>query len=356
MVTTQFRMETVHIVMVAVGRHDWMTSIDLRDAYLHVPVHSASCKFLCFVWEGRHFQFRTLCFGLSTVPQVFTRMMGLVSAASHRQGIRLLHYLDDWVLLHCSEQETINATNRLLLPCGSLGIQVNWESSLSPSQALTFLGMVIHTPHLKVFLTDQRVVNLRHHIKSFLSVLAPPAAVWLVLLGHMSSLIHLVPQSRRRMRCLQLCLSQLLDHQSDWNDLSVPWDNEILQALWWWSADRNLCVGQSLQMTSPDVALHTDALIMGWGASILHDSVSDLWAPHERCLHINLLELRAIRLSLLHFLEYVQGQTVAVFSNYATALTYLAKEGELAPGYSMQKHRPFCFGGNATMFSSYPGS
>ena len=76
-----------------------------------------------------------------------------------------------------------------------------------------------------------------------------------------------------------------------------------------------------------DFYLYTDASTMGWGASLLQDSISGMWTTHERSLHINTLELRAIRLGLLHFTELLQGKTVAVFSDNATALSYLAKEG-----------------------------
>ncbi|XP_045133325.1 uncharacterized protein LOC123517379 [Portunus trituberculatus] len=263
--------------MSAIHRHDWMTAIDLWDAYFQIPVHPDSRKFLRFTWRGRHFQFRVLCFGLSTAPQVFTRMMGPVSVALHQQGVRLLRYLDDWLLLAYSEQTALEATSYLLRLCASLGIQ-------------------------------NRLENLQHQIKTFLSVQSPP---WLGLLGHMSSLLHLVPGARRRMRSLQFRLSQFWDRQSDGDDLPVPWDSVILDDLQWWTLDHNLRC---------------------WGASILHDSVSGVWATHELSLHINLLELKAIRLGLLHFKEHVRGQTVAVFSDNATALSYLAKEGGTRSG------------------------
>ena len=259
--------------------------------------------------------------------------MGPVSAASHQQGIRLLRYLDDWLLLAPSEQTAFEATSSLLRLCASLGIQVNWEkSSLIPSQTRIYLGMEICSPLLKVFPTQQRLENLHLHIKAFLSVHSPPAKAWLTLLGHMSSLLHLVPGARRRMRSLQFRLSQVWDRQSDRDDLPVPWDFAILNDLQWWMLDHNLQVGRSLQLVSPDVCLFTDASTIGWGASILHDSVSGLWATHELSLHINLLELRAVRLGLQHFKDHVRGQTVAVFSDNATALSYLAKEGGTRSG------------------------
>ena len=227
--------------MSAIHKHDWMTAIDLKDAYLQIPVHPDSRKYLRFLWRGRHFQFRALCFGLSTAPQVFTRMMGPVSVASHQQGIRLLHYFDDWLVLAPSEQTAVEATSSLLRLCASLGIQVNWEkSSLIPSQTRIYLGMEIRSRLLKVFPTRQRLENLHLHVKAFLSVHSPPAKAWLTLLGHMSSLLHLVPGARRRMRSLQFRLSQVWDRQSARDDRPVPWDSTVLDNLQCWMLDRNL--------------------------------------------------------------------------------------------------------------------
>ncbi|XP_068214331.1 uncharacterized protein [Palaemon carinicauda] len=46
----------------------WMVSLDLQDAYFHIPIHPTSSKFLRFVVQGKCFQFKALCFGLNTAP------------------------------------------------------------------------------------------------------------------------------------------------------------------------------------------------------------------------------------------------------------------------------------------------
>ena len=88
---TLFRMETSQTVLRSVRRNDWMVSIDLKDAYLQIPVHPASLRFTA---GGRTWQFRVPCFGLSTAPQVFTRVMAPVSGFLHQLGVWMLRYLD----------------------------------------------------------------------------------------------------------------------------------------------------------------------------------------------------------------------------------------------------------------------
>ena len=59
--------------------------------------------------------------------------MAPVSAEFHRQGYRLLRYLDDWLLLAATAGEAQQATSCLLHLCSFLGIRINWvKSSLTP--------------------------------------------------------------------------------------------------------------------------------------------------------------------------------------------------------------------------------
>ena len=90
-----FQMETIQSVLLSVRQRDWMASTDLKEAYLQVPVHPASRHFLRFVFRETVYQFKALCFGLSTAPQVFTRVMAPVSAILHSMGICMRLYLDD---------------------------------------------------------------------------------------------------------------------------------------------------------------------------------------------------------------------------------------------------------------------
>jgi len=46
--TRPFKMETVQHVCHLLNKNDFLTSIDLRDAFLHVPIHPSSHRFLQF--------------------------------------------------------------------------------------------------------------------------------------------------------------------------------------------------------------------------------------------------------------------------------------------------------------------
>ena len=70
---SHFHMETQQSILQSLRQGDWMASLDLSDAYLQVPVHPESCRFLRFCVGKEVWQFRALCFGLSRVSWLQSR-------------------------------------------------------------------------------------------------------------------------------------------------------------------------------------------------------------------------------------------------------------------------------------------
>ena len=201
---TSFKMETVASVLLSVREGDFLASLDLKDAYFQIPIHGSSRKLLRFMSEGTVYQFKALCSGLSTAPQVFTRVFAAVSAWAHSRGIRLLRYLDDWLVLSSSEKKAKQSVRELLSLCHTLGIVINEKKSdLVSSQAAKYLGMTIDTVAGKVFPSLARVEKFLSVAERFCSMQSPPAQLWQVILGHLASLERLVPHGRLRMRSLQ---------------------------------------------------------------------------------------------------------------------------------------------------------
>ncbi len=71
MLVEHFKMETARSIRGTIQQGDWAVSIDLRDAYLHVPMRPSSRKYLRFRWQDKAYQFTVLPFGISTAPKVF---------------------------------------------------------------------------------------------------------------------------------------------------------------------------------------------------------------------------------------------------------------------------------------------
>ena len=75
----------------------WAYSVDLKDAYFHVPIHPRSRRFLRFAYKNRVLQFKALPFGLSSAPWLFTRIMAELKKMVNEASRLLYMYLDDWL-------------------------------------------------------------------------------------------------------------------------------------------------------------------------------------------------------------------------------------------------------------------
>ena len=192
--SSPFKMETIQSVLLSVHPGDWMVSIDLKEAYLQIPVHPESRNYLWFVAFGRVYQFRALCFGLASAPQVFTCVMAPVLSILHSMGIRLCRYLDDWLIQSSSWEAVLRDLRVVLDLCMALRIVVNPEkSNFVPSQKVLYLGTVLDSRTLVASPYPDRIARLLSLGGKFLSSVQQPTACWQSLLGSLSSLTHLVP-------------------------------------------------------------------------------------------------------------------------------------------------------------------
>ena len=83
---------------------EWVTLIDFKDSYFHIPIQEQSNKYQRFHVESRTYQFKALPFGLSTAPMEFTVVAKEVKLMAIHKGIRIHQYLDDWLVRARSHQ------------------------------------------------------------------------------------------------------------------------------------------------------------------------------------------------------------------------------------------------------------
>ncbi len=139
----RFKMLTIPIIVSQIRSEDWFVMIDLKDAYFYVSIIPSHRKFLWFAFGGEAFQYRVLPFGLALSPRTFTKCMDAALAPLRLQGIRVLNYIDDWLILAQSREMAVRHRDVVLGHIRSLGLRLNTKKSvLSPAQRTTFLGVV----------------------------------------------------------------------------------------------------------------------------------------------------------------------------------------------------------------------
>ena len=234
--------------------------------------------------------------------------------------------LNDWLVQSSSRESLLEDLQTVLQLCHELGVVVNpQQSNLVPSQVVQYLGVVIASTSFRASLSVERISRLQSTAAEFQSCASPTTSLWLSLLGFLSSLAHLVPGGRLRVRSLQLCLHRSWDRL----DLEAPVyaSMECLRDLQWWLHLPRLSLGVSLCQVSPDLHFWSDASDVGWGAHLDRQIASGLWAAQQAALSINARELLEVRLGLYQSRSSLQGRTVAVFCDNTTAVAYLRKVG-----------------------------
>ncbi len=91
-----------------------------------------------------------------------------VDAALRASGIRILNYLDDWLILAQSRDTLLSHIDSLLIHLESLGLCVNrWKSILAPSQSITYLGVCMDSLEMRARLSRESAAAILSYLRHF---------------------------------------------------------------------------------------------------------------------------------------------------------------------------------------------
>ena len=320
----KFRMLTVKQLTMLVRQGDYLASLDLKDAYLHVPIHHSCHKYLRFVFQGRHYEWTALPFGISVAPWLFTRITRPIVGFLHNRGIRFESYIDDCLLLH---QNRATLTSHLDFSClflRRLGWKLNLEKSdLNPNQNLQFIGCQFQTLRGRVFVPQDRWLRIQIMVTETLSC-QQNVRFWQSLLGLLTSAQDLTLRGRLHLRELQIFLNPFLTLNPK-RLIQVP--ERLKPRLEWWQNPSNVLSGVSFLPFSPSLHLHADASLVGWGATLGVMTAAGLWSDGERQLHINCLEFKAVILAISHWAQQVKDHQLMIATDNVTVAAYINKQG-----------------------------
>ena len=322
-----FKMDHAQVVRDALAPDMWATSIDLSDAYLHIPIHEAFWKYLVFQVGDRLYQFMVLPFGLNTAPRVFSEVMKVIKRWARLLGMLLFQYLDDWLQLNLCRRSLAHQTSLLLQKCEELGLLVNLEKSETvPLQEIVFLGDLLDFSTGFIFPTQERFASIRDKILKVTRHESASLKLLQSLMGSIASTEKIVPFGRFHARSLQLLINQNISRaapQSARITLSLP----VLQDLQWWSIEDHVFRGLAMSTVIPDLQVQTDASTTGWGVSFQGSVLSGTWSQQETSLHINVLEMKAVLLACQRLLYHFRHKCVLFLIDNQTVVSYLSKQG-----------------------------
>lgn len=141
-----FNMESLRSITEALQPQEFLTSLDLMEAYLHIPIFPGHRWFLRFCVADIHVQVRALPLSLSTARRVFTKIPINPIAHLRQQGVHIHAYLND-LLIHSSSAEQVWLNMPRVLEClQNHGFLLNLDKSeVVPRQVIQYLGVIIDT-------------------------------------------------------------------------------------------------------------------------------------------------------------------------------------------------------------------
>ena len=230
-----------------------------------VPMHPDSRKFLRFLLGDKTYEFTAMPFGLNVAPRLFTKIMKPVVASLRSQGVRLIIYLDD-ILIIASSIETLNRHKTLAISLlESLGFLINYEkSNLTPSQQIVFLGMLVDSASMQFILPQQKAVQIQKECRLLLNTNRPT-------IRHLSRVLGLLDACRPAVWSAPLHYRQLQTLQINalqrWANYNAPVDltPAAKSDLSWWVTTLQTPQGSPIVPPIADLTISSDASKQGWG-------------------------------------------------------------------------------------------
>ncbi|CEI97502.1 hypothetical protein RMCBS344292_11634 [Rhizopus microsporus] len=205
-----FKMEGVSALREIIETDDYITKIDLKDAYTVVTISVESRQYLSFKHEGVIYQYKSLPFGVSVVPRIFSKLMGFALEHLRKQGIRLVYYLDDVCLLAKTKEEMETNVKIVISHLQHLGFIINYKKSkLQPAHCQEFLGFLFNTKTMRIAAPKKKLEAIYIRIKQVLKT--TKTCRWIAaLLGKMTALLPAVGEALIHMRFIQRDLARNL--------------------------------------------------------------------------------------------------------------------------------------------------
>jgi len=251
-----------------------MVKLDLKDAYLQVPIHPDHQKYLTFQWNSKFYQFTCLPFGLSTAPRAFTKFLKPVVEFLRQIGCRLIVYLDDILILHQDSGHLQQITQSACQLFECLDLLVNSKkSSLTPCQKLEFLGFQLCAQTLRLSVPLKKMRKIQQDTTQILAQEQIQLREVDRFVGKVVAVARAFPIALLHYKALQFTMNSVLPVTHSQEDLVRKYNSMIkmnteskADLVWWKSLDRTT-VGTPILQSNPSEVIESDALTKVGGSA-----------------------------------------------------------------------------------------
>ena len=346
-----FKMTGVAVLRSIIQPGDWLVSIDLKDAYLNIRIHSSQYKFQRYVFLETVWEIVTLPFGNAQAPYAFTRFVkALLKRWRARLGIRCLAWLDDIIAAHQCPRHLAWALQQMLDDLSYAGLKVNpkvGKSTLYPTQDLVWVGVRWLTLLAAIRIPSSRLHSVRKEVGAMIQLARRGKTVTAKevcrLLGKIQSLAEALLPQRLYARPILRDLRQALHRCKDYSS-KVFLSAESVSNLKWLHQNFFRWNGARWYPRPQPLTIHiiTDASPYAWGAILRIRGCRDLhasgyfsleegrrWQNVREALGVE-YAVQAFWLYLLHYAKTgtkLDPLQVTIKQDNASVVSYIRKMG-----------------------------
>lgn len=326
-----FKMDNIFTAVSLLSEGDFMASVDLRDAYYTVPIHTESRKYLRFVWQGQLWQFKTLPNGLSSAPRLFTKLLKPVFACLRQSKHKVVGYLDDTIIIGKTKSRTLESVTATTMLLSRLGFIIHpIKSVLEPTQEIEFLGFRLNTIRMEITLPVDKGKDVREACIGLLEKKAPSIREVAKIIGKIVATFPASQYGPLHYRALEKKKIAALRCNKGHFDRPMVLSPESKDEINWWVSNVT-SVKCPMHHGKFMMELRTDASGKGWGATDLKSQTGGRWNSQELARahnnEINYLETLAAGLGLKAYCSNMRNTHVLIRLDNMTATAYLNNMG-----------------------------
>ena len=281
---THFKMESIHTILELVTPCCWMASIDLKDAYYSVKIHPQSQKYLKFFYKNQLFMYTAYPNRLSSCPRKFTKLIKPLLSELHLKGHIVAGYIDDFYLQSDSYNSCIENVIDTILMFDQFGFVVHPEKSVfTPKQQIVFLGFVINSVTMKVYLKKDKKSKLKDHLLFALHNQGKLTMEYVAkIIGYIVSSLPAVQFGALYYRSIERDKIRALAVSKGYFEAKMSLSVKAQHEVKWWidNVDQSFNV---IRKPAIQLTMYSDASV----------STGGQWSADEFVHNINYLELRA---------------------------------------------------------------
>lgn len=322
-----FKLEDYRTVIKILKQGDYLTRIDLKDAYYSVNIKETDRKFLSFQFENKVYHFNRLPFGISTAPFVFTKLMKPVVEKFRKIGIRCVIYLDDILIFSRSYEEAKVNTKVIIDQLIQLGFKLNYKKcSLLPSQECTFLGFRFNSIYMFIALPKDKTMNIVKLTEDLTIKKACKLKEFASYIGTLVSVCPAVNYGWVHIKRFERELYKALKSKKGNYNAKMRLSPELQKEFSWWITHVK-SNKMPIRQGNFCCEIFSDSSRTGWGGHTGTKTIFGFWTREQLTQHINHLELLAAFNTLQNFAKNLHDCEILLRLDNKTAVAYINKMG-----------------------------